>query len=309
MGAEGIAQEDLGSRFFEPSKLAGLEKLRFSTVRSVEGLYSGRHITKRKGGSGEFVDYREYTPGDDLRRVDWKAMGRMDRAYLKMYQSETDLSCTMLVDASGSMYLGAKSYRDAQGSKLEWVQYFSTALAHLVLLGRDAVGFKSACAIKNTYLPPSTATLHRSLLLKEIELLKASGTTNFERSLEELFLQVKRRGVLILLSDFLLESFDDVLANLRKFRARGWEVIAMHIVHPYEEFLPEGNAFRFIGLESEGFLNCQIQEVRKEYETKFANHLAATRAGLLGVGCDYHFVSTSESYLDVLQTFLVSRRS
>ena len=111
-----------GSVFFEPAKLGGLEKMRFSTPRRVEGSYSGWHVAKRRGGAGEFVDYREYAPGDDLRRLDWKAMGRTGRSYLKLYQDETDLRCTLVLDCSGSMAQGSRTPSDARGSKLEWMQ-------------------------------------------------------------------------------------------------------------------------------------------------------------------------------------------
>src|SRR5436190_16077303 len=116
------------SRFFEPQKLSGLERMRFTTPRRVEGSYSGRHIAKRLGGAGEFVDYREYSPGDDLRHVDWRVMGRMGRAYLKLFQDETDLSCTLVLDCSGSMLQGDQPKSARGQSKLAWMQYFSTAL-------------------------------------------------------------------------------------------------------------------------------------------------------------------------------------
>ena len=107
------------SRFFEPGRLSGLEKMRFTARRRVEGAYSGRHVANRRGGSGEFVDFREYSPGDDLRRFDWKAMYRTGRTYIKLYQDETDLLCTVMVDVSGSMLQGSQSNTNTRGSKLE----------------------------------------------------------------------------------------------------------------------------------------------------------------------------------------------
>lgn len=295
------------SRFFEPQKLTGLERMRFTTKRRVEGNYSGRHIARRMGGAGEFVDYREYTPGDDLRRLDWRVMGRTGRGYLKLFQDETNLNCTIVLDVSGSMEQGAKRHSNLSGSKLEWGQYFATALSHLIVLGRDAVGMGLVGEQLVDYWPPSSAYQHRMLLHEQIERLRPAGRSELAGSLDELILRVSQRGVLLLISDFLVDSLEPLISSLRKYRSRGWEVIALHLVHPDEERLPEGMAFRFTGFEADGTVDCQLSEVRREYEKRFNLHLAATRAALLGVGCEYHRASTKTSYLEVLRSFLVLR--
>jgi uncharacterized protein (DUF58 family) len=295
------------SPFFEPSKLTGLEKMRFTTPRRVEGAYSGQHIAKRLGGAGEFVDYREYSPGDDLRRVDWRVMGRMGRAYLKLFQDETDLSCTLVLDASGSMMQGVIPAGGRHPSKLAWMQYFATALSHLIILNRDAVGLALVNNSLLNYAAPSSTYQHRLLLHEQIERVRPVGGSKLATGLDQLLLRVRRRGVLLIVSDFLVDSLEPLLGSLRKFRSRGWEVITLHLVHPDEQHLPEGTAFRFYGLESDGLLDCQSSEVRREYQDRFAQHLTTTRAALLAAGCDYHFASTATNYLDVLRTFLVLR--
>jgi uncharacterized protein (DUF58 family) len=295
------------SPFFEPSKLAGLEKMRFTTPRRVEGAYSGQHVAKRMGGAGEFVDYREYAPGDDLRHVDWRVMGRMGRAYLKLFQDETDLSCTMVLDASGSMLQGHLPKNGRQPSKFAWMQYFATALSHLITLNRDSVGLATVNDSLLQYVPPSSTYQHRMLLHEQIERLRPVGGSKLATGLDQLLLRVRRRGVLLVVSDFLMETLEPLIGRLRKFRARGWEVITLHLVHPDEQRLPEGTAFRFYGLESDGLVDCQSAEIRREYQDRFARHLASTRAALLAAGCDYYFASTATSYLDVLRTFLVLR--
>ncbi len=281
--------------------------MRFLTHRKVEGAYSGRHVSKRLGGAGEFVDYREYTPGDDLRRVDWKAMGRMGRTYLKMFQDETDLNCTMLIDSSGSMLQGARSPRNHQGSKLEWAQYFCTALSHLIVLQRDSAGLATHANNQVTYLPPSSSLVQKAVLHNAIGNLFPQGNTQLQEILSDLNLRGKRRGVLVILSDFLVDSMEPVLSNLRQFRTRGWELVALHLMDPNEQKLPTGNAFRFVGLEFDGFVNCMTSQIRKDYEDRFQKHLEKTRTSLLGIGCDYHLISTATNYLDVLRSFLILR--
>ena len=295
------------SAFFEPAKLSGLEKMRFTTTRRVEGSYSGRHVAKRRGGAGEFVDYREYSPGDDLRRLDWKALGRTGRSYLKLYQDETDLRCTLLLDCSGSMSQGARSSSNASGSKLHWMQHFSTALSHLIVLGRDAVGLCSVRQGVDEYLPPLASMQQRALVHQSIERLLSNGSTDLAHGLDQLLVQSSRRGILLAISDFLVPNLDGVISSFRKFRARGWEIIALHLVHPDEEKLPKGNAFRFTGLENDGQVNCQINEIRRDYESRFQTHLATTRTALFSAGCDYYRVSVAENYLDVLRSFMVLR--
>ena len=147
----------------------------------------------------------------------------------------------------------------------------------------------------------------RQLIHHTIEQLKPAGVTGLAQGLEDLLNRSTRRGVLVMLSDFLVDSMDEVVARLRNFRARGWEVITLHLIHPDEQNLPDGNAFRFAGLEGDGVVNCQLSEVRRAYQQRFETLATSTRNVLSGNGCDYYRVSTSESYLDVLRSFLVVR--
>ena len=122
------------SRFLDLPALAALENLRFAPRQRIEGSYSGRHSSRRQQGSGEFADFREYTEGEDLRRLDWKVLARTGRAYTRLYQEETNLVCTLVLDASASMRFGAGL------SKLEYVQYLATALSHVISRQQDQVG-------------------------------------------------------------------------------------------------------------------------------------------------------------------------
>lgn len=296
-----------GSIYFEPGRLAGLEKMRFTTNRRVEGAYSGRHVAKRRGGAGEFVDYREYAPGDDLRKLDWKALARTGRTYLKLFQDETDLRCTLVLDTSGSMAQGSRTAVDHRGSKLAWAQYFATALSHLIVLGRDAVGLCTVSSSLNKYLLPVSSMSHRSLVHQTIEGLQPRGETDLAKGLDALLLQSGRRGVLLIMSDFLVPDMQPLIAALRKFRSRGWEIITLQLTHPDEVSLPAGQAFRFQDWESPSHINCQMSEIRAAYEARFQEHLRATRGGLLSIGCDYYLIDVSIDYLEMLRKFYVSR--
>jgi uncharacterized protein (DUF58 family) len=289
------------SRFLDLRAMAPLENLRFTTRQRIEGAYSGRHISRRIGGAGEFADYREFTEGDDLRRLDWKVLARTGRAYLRLYQDETNLICTLALDASGSMNFPEK------GSKLEYVQYLATALSHVIGKQQDQVGLAILANGLNDFLPPAGTTSHLARVQETIENVKTRPITNLADGLRTLFQRMTRRGVLLLMSDFLVDDLEEVFAAIRLFRHRQWEVVILHIVHPTEERLPVGAAFRFEGLEREGAIDCTPTEIRTLYEQRFANHLAMVRTLALAAGCDYRRVSTAVPYLQTLGGFLVER--
>src|SRR4051812_13610749 len=115
------------SRFLDLRSLAALQHLRFATGHRLEGAYSGRHRSRTPGGSGEFVDFRDYVTGEDLRHIDWRVLARTGRAYVKLYQDETDVNCTLALDISGSMRFGSPEGNGSTGSKLEYIQYLATA--------------------------------------------------------------------------------------------------------------------------------------------------------------------------------------
>jgi uncharacterized protein (DUF58 family) len=295
------------SRFLDLRALAALEHLRFATRQRIEGAYSGRHRSRQQGGAGEFVDFREYSGCEDLRRLDWKVLARTGKAFVRLHQEETNLLCTLAIDASGSMRFGARGSGDLCGSKLEYAQFLSTALSHVISRGQDQVGLAVIGARLQVVIPPGGTPSHVARVQQEIENLACRETTCMAAPLRDLFEQSRRRGVLLLAADFLVDDLEEVFAALRLFRHRGWEVILLHIVHPEEERLPEGAAFRFEGLENEGHALCSPAEIRASYQERFAAHLAMVRQFALAAACDYRRVSTAIPYLETLGGFLVER--
>lgn len=298
------------SRFLDLRSLAALAHMRFVTRQQIEGAYSGRHRSHQRGGAGEFVDYREYTAGEDLRRLDWKVLARTGRGYVRLFQDETNLLCTMALDASGSMLFsgtGRKSGGNGTGSKLEYVQRLATAFSHVIAAQQDQVGLAVVSDGLQEVFPPGGTPGHVARIQAAIESLQTRPDTRLTESLRDLFSRFKRRGVLMVVSDFLVEDPEAVFASIRLFRHRRWEVVVLHVIHPEEERLPEGVAYRFEGLENDGQVDCSPGEVRAIYEERFAAHCAAVRGLALGAGCDYRRVSTAVPYLQTLGGFLVER--
>lgn len=297
------------SRFLDIGTLGALSHLRFSTRHRIEGSYSGRHQSRQQGGAGEFVDYRQYSGSEDLRRLDWKVLGRTGKSFVRIYQDETNLLCTLALDISGSMAFGGSRPKSAALPKMEYAQYLATAMSYLIVHGQDQVGLAFLDEKLRTHMPPGGTLTHLARLHEEIENLVVRPTTTMAAGLRALFEQSKRRGVLLLMSDFLMDDLAEVFATVKLFRHRNWEVAVLHLVHPEEEKLPEGTAYRFEDMEGDGRFDCSPDELRADYQRRFALHLAAVRQYALAGGCDYHLVSTSVPYLHTLGEFLVDRAS
>jgi uncharacterized protein (DUF58 family) len=297
----------VASRFLDLPALASLAHLRFTTKHRIEGSYSGRHVSRQQGGAGEFADYREYSPGEDLRRLDWKVLARTGKSYVRLYQDETNLLCTLALDASESMRFGARSQRNPRGSKLEYVQYLATALSHVISHGQDQVGVALLAERLLASIPPGGTPTHVTRVQHAIERMRTEPCTKLAPSLKTLFDRTKARGVLMVMSDFLVDDLEDLFAAVRLFRHRQSEVVILHAIHPDEERLPDGAAFRFEGLERDGRIDCTPLEIRADYQRRFEAHAATVRTLALATGCDYRRVSTAVPYLQTLGGFLVER--
>lgn len=295
---------DAPSRFLDVRALAALERFRFTPMYRAEGVYSGRHRSRRRGGAGEFVDYREYTEGEDLRRLDWKVLGRTGRGYIRLYQDETNLVCTYLIDASESMRFREQS---PVGSKLEYAQYLGTALSHIIGRQQDQFALATVDGELRHYLAPGGTPSHIAEVQRTIERIDTQPVTALSVGLRQLFQRSRRRGVLLLASDFLEDDLEAVIAAIRLFRHSRWEIVVLHLVHPEEERLPEGGSFRFVGLENDGIVDCSPFEIATTYHERFSAHLAGVRTLAMATGCDYRRISTGVNYLRTLSGFLVER--
>lgn len=288
-------------KFLDMRALAGLQRLRFTARRPIEGSFGGRHSSRRHGGAGEFADFREYSEGEDLRRIDWKVLARTERLYTRLHQDDTNFICTLVLDASGSMRFGEPT------SKLEYTQFLATALSQVIVWQQDQVGLAVASDGLREFLPPGGTVTHLARIHEAIEQVETRPVTDLGNALRQLFHRVTRRGVLIVVSDFLVENLEDTFAAIRLFRHRSWEVIALQIVHPDEETLPDGMAYRFEGLENEGTVDCSPDELRSRYRERFEEHASAVRTMALAVGCDFRRVSTAVPYVQTVSQFLVER--
>jgi uncharacterized protein (DUF58 family) len=302
-----VAEQRTQSRVLEMGSLSQLAHLRFGTRHVVEGAYAGRHRSRHLGGSSEFREHRQYSPGDDVRRLDWKVLGRTGRSYVRVFEDETNLVATLVLDVSRSMLFGARSLRDTTGSKLDYGRYLCAALGHIITKEQDRFGLALASASLDAYLPARTGSAQLDAVLAAIEGVHPVPNTALAVPLRELFSRLSGRGVLIIVSDFLEEDLEALFAAIRLFRHRHFGVVLLHLVHPQEERLPAGAAYRFEGLEGEGYRICSPGEIAELYERRFRRFMAGLRALAAAGGCGYHLFSTAVPYVQNLKMLLVER--
>ncbi len=277
-------------KLLHPVTLAKLSNLRLRVQRVVEGVLSGLHSSPYKGHSLEFSQHREYAYGDELRHIDWKVYGRSDRFFIKQFQDETNLRAYLLLDASGSM--GYRSQGSPGGlSKLDYASQLSAALAYLLLRQEDAVSLGVFDTSLRFFLPPRHQLSHFSLLCDKLETLAPGGETGIETVLKGFGRFMKRRGLVIVVSDLLADPAE-VLKTLKFFRFRHHEVMVFHVLDPEEIGFHFSGEALFRHAENKEELFADADAIGEAYRGVFAKFLEEYKTGFRSAGIDYHLVTT-----------------
>ena len=296
-----MASANLG---FDPSSLTKYGRLTMVARAVVEGFLAGVHKSPYKGFSVEFAEHRQYYPGDEIRHIDWRVFGKTDRYYIKEYEEETNLKAYLLVDASGSM-----NYRGKHAGKFQYAQYIAASLAYLMLHQRDAVGLVIHDTHVRHEIQPRTSSKHLLRVLQALESTQPGGETSMAPIWHELAARMKRRGMVIILSD----CFDDIgplLRALRHFRHRRHEVILFHILAPEEIDFPFKKWTQFRNLELANHkLLVDPQRLRKEYLQNFQEFCKQLRDRVGQMEIDYHLLRTNEPVDRALGVYLTKRQS
>jgi uncharacterized protein (DUF58 family) len=295
-------QETTQRKFLDPlvvSKLSGLD-LRARLV--VEGFIAGLHRSPYKGFSVEFAEHRQYMPGDPIRNIDWKVYARRDRLYVKEFEEETNLRAYILVDASASMgYASAGSV-----SKLQYACSLAAALSYLMLRQQDSVGLVTFTSKIKSYIPPRSVKGHLNIVLTELEHLRPGDTTNVSRSLELLARRIRRRGLIILLSD-LMDDQAAVLSAVKHFRHRKHEVIVFHLLDESEKLFPFDEEFAFIDMETDEEIVANSRQIGARYRKIIDNWITEYRTQCHEHLVEYELLSTSTPFDVALTRFLEKR--
>ena len=290
------------ARYLDPAIVARLGTIDLKARTIVEGFLTGLHRSPYKGFSVEFAEYRQYLPGDDLATLDWKVYARSDRHFVKKYEEETNLTCHLLLDVSGSM-----GYGSGPITKLQYGSYLAGALAYLMNRQRDAFGLIAFDDRIATLLPASARGGHLRAVLLALERLKVGAGTNVAKPLRDLAAAVRKRGLVVLVSD-LLDEPQQVLEGLKHFRYRGTDVVVFHIIDPYELKFPFEQSARFRDIETAQEVMAVPSAVRQGYVERMAARIAHYKRELGLAGIDYCLLDTSQPLELGLMAYLMTRR-
>ena len=284
--------------FLDPEVAARVSNLELVARLIVEGFMIGLHRSPYHGFSVEFSSYRKYSAGDDLRRVDWKIFGKTDRYYVKQFEEDTNLTCHLLLDCSASMGFG---------KKFSYALRLCAALAYLMIKQSDAVGMLAFSDAAVDYVKPSARSLQLKSIFSSMSRLKAAGGTSFGKGLAGLAERLARRGLVILVSDF-LAPVEDLLDELSRLRHRRHELIVFQLLADEERDFPYREQIEFVDMETGGRLTTQASYVREHYLEELGSHLDRLRRGLGDLGIDLVELSTSDRLDLALVEYLARRR-
>jgi uncharacterized protein (DUF58 family) len=290
------------ARYLDPAIIARLGTIDLKARTIVEGFLTGLHRSPFKGFSVEFAEYRQYLPGDDLATLDWKVFARSDRHFVKKYEEETNLTCHLLIDVSASM-----GYASGPITKLQYASYLTGALAYLMHRQRDSFGLIAFDDSIAALLPASARSGHLRMVLLALERLEMGTRTNVAKPLHDLAAAVRKRGMVVLVSD-LLDDPTSVIDGLKHFRYRGTDVIVFHILDPYELKFPFEHAARFRDMETQEEVMAVPGAVRADYLERMQARIEFYRRELGLAGIDYCQLETSQPLELGLMAYLMTRR-
>jgi len=291
-------------RFLDPNVLAGIASLDLVAKTVVDGFVAGLHRSPDFGFSQEFAEYRAYTPGDDLRHVDWNLFARTERCYLKRYRGETNSQLTVLLDASNSM-----QYTSGPPRKMDYARYIAASLFYLAIHNqRDAAGLIVFDNEVREYIKPSTRPGQLVRLFAGLDQAEPRASTSFTEPLKHLQTYRHRRGIAIVISDF-YEEPETIVRTIAQLRFHGNDVVLFHILDP-QEVLPvlNGSAI-LVDLETNRKIEVVPEYTKTTYRAKVDAHIEQLRSRARGAGMDYQLLVTNQPLDNALREYLSLRQA
>jgi uncharacterized protein (DUF58 family) len=295
-----VKEED-PRRFLHPATIARISRLDLRARQVVEGFISGMHRSPFFGHSVEFVQHREYTPGDDIRHLDWKVWSKTDRFYIKQFEEETNLRSNIVLDVSESMHYGRGPL-----NKYEYACTVAACLGYLLLRQQDSVGLISFDSDVRQIVPARSQQTHIDALVKAMDVSRPREKTDIEKILRRVTESISSRGMIVIVSDLLVDR-GPLLRGLEMLCHRRHDILLFHVMDDDELTFPFAGTTRFEGMEEMPNLVCDPRALRDGYIEALEEYLVEVRRGCTRLGIDYALVRTGE-YLDaVLARFLHHR--
>ena len=294
---------DATTRFLDPATLEGLGNMHIRARSLVEGIIAGLHRSPHRGGSVEFAEYAEYAPGHEIRHIDWKVFAKSDKYYVKQYEDETNLRVYLLLDGSGSMNFQGE---DAPMTKARYCSFLAATFAYLFLRQGDAVGAMTFDEEVRNYLPASTKSSHLDDLFYLLDDLPSDRGTSLAKALDLIAERARSRSLIMVFSD-LLDANEQALDLLRVLRSRRFEVALFHTLDRAELDLPYEGLTNFEGLEGEGLLLADPDDLRDQYQALFGEHLSRIKTQCEQGDIEYVRFTTDEPLEEVALRFLRGR--
>lgn len=288
--------------FLNPSTISKLNSLELKARMVVEGFMVGLHKSPYHGFSVEFSQHRPYMQGDDLRSVDWKVYGKTEKYFIKQYEEETNLKSFIILDSSNSM-----SFKSGNNlSKLEYSVILAAALSYLMIKQQDAVGLALYSENISMFMPPKASRTYLQEILKQLDSVKAGQKTNTASSLGEIAEKIKRRGLVIIISDF-FDDVDTVIKSLKKFSYKKNEVIVFQVLDPLERSFAFGKDAVFRDMETSEEITTQPFQIQKAYKESMDEFTGKIRRECLNAKFDYNLIDTSTPFDSAFYTYIQKR--
>ncbi len=290
-------------KYLDPKVVSKLSNLELIARLVVEGFIVGLHKSPYHGFSVEFSEHRQYSPGDETRYIDWKVYGRTDKYFIKQFEEETNLRAYIILDASRSM-----AYSSGNNiTKFEYACYLAGALSYLIMMQRDAVGLVIYDEGIRKFLPPRSVKSYLDLILSELERTEPGNRTNTAKSLHLVAERIKRRGLVIVLSD-LLDEQSEVISAFKHFKHKKNELIVFQILDPMERNFSFNVDALFKDMETSEKVMTQSLYVQRSYREAFDEFIKRYRLECLVNGIDYELMDTTTPFDVALFRYLSKRR-
>lgn len=289
-------------QYLQPETVSKLKGMELRARMVVEGFIAGLHRSPYHGFSVEFAEHRQYMPGDNIRDIDWKLFGKSDRFYIKQYEEETNLKGYLLLDCSRSMAY----HSGAPISKLDYAGMLSGALSYMMLRQRDAVGLVTFDQKIRRYIPPRSKAGHLHVLLSEIANQRPSEQTDVGSALHEMAERIKRRGLVVIMSD-LLDEPHKIVSGLKHFRYNKHEVIVFHILDPRERDFAFGGEAVFKDMETGEEITTLPYQMKRDFAKQVKSFSEEIAAACRQSNIDYHPIDTAMPFDKALYAFLGKR--